>query len=159
MFHLSLPFSITVSLLSSACYAALNPQLGLWESTSAIPAEQKAMFQQMKPEALQSMQKSGIKIDPKAGTMSMTFCLDKEKLGQWHQIGQKPQTHCDKPQISDNGNVVTMDMVCGQPHPSKMHSVIQFNAARDAYQYQHVIETEKHSMTLSGNAKRIGDCP
>ncbi len=37
----------------SSCYAALNPQIGLWESTSEIPAEQKAMFQNMPPEALQ----------------------------------------------------------------------------------------------------------
>ncbi|WP_027467787.1 DUF3617 domain-containing protein [Deefgea rivuli] len=159
MFRLALQSSIVACIFSSAyCNAALNPQLGLWESTSEIPAEQKAMFQQMKPEALQQMQKSGMKIDPKAGTMSMTFCINKEQLNQWHQMGQKPQQHCDKPQISDNGNIVTMDMVCSKPHPSKMHSTIQFNDARDAYQYQHLIKTENHSMTLRGSAKRIGDC-
>lgn len=159
MFHFLLRTTLTIGLVSSSyCHAALNPQLGLWESTSEIPADQKAMFQHMNPEALKQMQQSGMKIDPKAGTMSMTFCLDKEKLGQWHQMGQKSQQHCDKPQISDKGNTVTMDMLCSQPHPSKMHSVIEFNSARDAYQYQHLIESEKHSMTLRGSAKRIGDC-
>lgn len=142
----------------STCYAALNPQIGQWESTSEIPAEQKAMFQNMPPEALQQMQKSGMKVDPKAGTMTSTFCIKEEQLADWHQMGQKPQQNCEKPQISDSGNVVKMNMVCKKPHASKMQSIITFNSARDAYQFEHHIQSENHAMTMRGRAKRIGNC-
>ena len=142
----------------STSFAALSPQLGLWESTSEIPAEQKAMFQKMPPEALKQMQQSGMKVNLSAGTMSNTFCISKEHIADWHQMGQQPQQNCEKQQISDSGNVVKLNMVCRKPHASKMQSVITFNAARDAYQFEHLIQSEQHAMTLRGTAKRIGNC-
>ncbi|MBM9888480.1 MULTISPECIES: DUF3617 domain-containing protein [Deefgea] len=155
--YLSL-LAIIGSLSWNTSYAALTPQLGLWESTSEIPAEQKAMFQKMPPEAFKQMQQSGMKVNLSAGTISNTFCINQEQLSNWHQMGQKSAQQCDKPQISDSGNVVKMNMVCHQPHPSKMQSIITFNAARDAYQFEHLIQSEQHSMTLRGRAKRLGDC-
>ena len=144
--------------LMNSCFAEITPTEGLWESTGEIPAEQKDMFQKMPPEAMKQMQKNGMRIDPQAGTMTVSYCLNKDKISQWHQMGQKPQQNCDKPQISNNGNTVTMDITCHKPHASKMHSVIQFNAAHDQYQYTHLIESDQHSMTMRGHAKRIGDC-
>ncbi|MGL4996753.1 MAG: DUF3617 domain-containing protein, partial [Deefgea sp.] len=90
--------------------------------------------------------------------MTSTFCIKKEQLADWHQMGQKPPQHCDKPQISDSGNVVKMNMVCKKPHASKMQSVITFNAARDAYQFEHLIHSDNQATTMRGSAKRIGDC-
>ena len=144
--------------LIPACWAEIAPVEGLWESTGEIPLEQKNMYQQMPPEALKQMQKSGMKIDPQAGTMTMSYCLNKEKLSQWHQMGKNSQQKCDKPQISNSGNTVTMDMVCHPPQAGKMHSVIQFNAARDQYQYTHTITSAQGVMTMRGHAKRLGHC-
>ncbi len=159
MFKTAIPSLVLVGLLSwNNCFAAINPQAGLWESSSEIPAAQKATYQQLPPEALQQMQKSGMKINLKAGTMTTTFCINKEQLSDWHQMGQKPQQHCEKPQISDSGNVVKMNMVCHKPHASKMQSTITFNSTRDAYQFEHLITTDQHAMTMRGSAKRLGDC-
>ena len=90
--------------------------------------------------------------------MRNTFCISKAHIADWHQMGQKPQQNCEKQQISDSGNVVKLNMVCRKPHASKMQSVITFNAARDAYQFEHLIQSEQHAMTLRGTAKRIGNC-
>lgn len=159
MFKHSLATLSLTSFLCSTAYAApQSPQPGLWETTSQIPSEQKAMFQKMPPEALKQMQKSGLTINLKAGTMSNTFCIRPDRINDWQQQGQTSQQDCDKPQISDSGNIVRMNMVCKKPQPSKMQSVITFNAARDAYQFEHNIQSEQHSMTVRGNAKRIGDC-
>ncbi|AMC36209.1 hypothetical protein VN23_17255 [Janthinobacterium sp. B9-8] len=146
-------------LLSSTSLAAeLMPQIGQWEITSEMPPEQKAAMSKMTPEMLKQMQQGNMRFDTKAGTMIMSTCLSKDKLGTWQQMGQKPPQHCDAPKINYSGNTVTMDMQCRQPQASTMHSVIQFSAARDSYQYQHQIQAQGKTMVLKGSAKRLGNC-
>ncbi|MCX7206557.1 MAG: DUF3617 family protein [Proteobacteria bacterium] len=148
-----------LALLSSISAAAeLMPQLGQWEIISAMPPEQKAMMNKMKPDMLKQMQQPNMRFDTKAGTMIMSTCLSKEQLGKWQHMGQKAQQNCDAPKISNSGNTVTMDMQCYKPQASTMHSVIQFSSARDSYQYEHKIQAEGKTMLLKGNARRTGDC-
>jgi Protein of unknown function (DUF3617) len=144
---------------STASMAAeLMPQIGQWEITSDMLAEQKAMMSQMKPEMLKKMQQPNMRFDPKAGTITMSICLSKDKLSKWQEMGHKPQQNCDSPKVSNNGNTVIMDMQCRQPHASTMHSVIQFSPARDSYQYEHQIMAQGKTMIIKGSAKRLGDC-
>jgi hypothetical protein len=149
----SLAFFSSISLA-----AELMPQIGQWEVVSEMPAEQKAMFSKMKPEHIKQMQQPGMHFDPKAGTMTMSLCLSKEKMGNWQQMGQKPSQNCEPPKVSNSGNTLTMDMQCRQPHAATIHSVIQFSPARDSYQYEHQILAQGKTMVLKGSARRLGEC-
>ncbi|MDW5416282.1 DUF3617 family protein [Iodobacter sp. CM08] len=148
-----------LTLLSAFSPAAeLMPQAGQWEVVSEMPAEQKAMFSKMKPEQIKQMQQPSMHFDPKAGTITMSLCLSKEKMGSWQQMGQKPSQNCEPPKVSNSGNTVSMDMQCRQPHAATIHSVIQFSPARDSYQYEHQIQAQGKSMALKGSARRLGEC-
>ncbi|WP_348945423.1 DUF3617 family protein [Chitinibacter sp. FCG-7] len=155
------PISLGISLfiLSSVSFAAdIRPMEGRWAITSSLPEAQRAAMVKMPPEAMQQMRKQGMEIDAKAGTMTVTQCLDRAKLEQWHQMGQEPNTKCEKPKIVQQGNTVTMDMKCSQPRAATMHSVITFSNQRDQYQFEHLIKAEGQEMRMKGHAKRTGAC-
>ncbi|KAF0812162.1 hypothetical protein IGB42_03440 [Andreprevotia sp. IGB-42] len=140
----------------------LMPSEGKWAITSQMMPEQKAAMANLDATSLAMMKQRGMEIDPKAGTMTMSMCLNKQNIDKWHDAGEasraKGEQKCDDPKYSVTGNTLTMDMKCNKPEATIMHSVFQFNAAHDGYSFEHNITTARQQMQMKGSAKKIGPC-
>ncbi|TJZ65002.1 DUF3617 domain-containing protein [Chitiniphilus eburneus] len=152
-----------LALLPLAVHAAdlppLIPTLGKWEITTELSPEQRAAFKDMSPEVLARIKKNGANIDPKAGTLSASFCLNQATLNAWQEgQGLDKQAKCDAPRYSVSGNTLTTDIRCAEPEPSTVHSVINFNAARDAYTFENQITSASVKNAVRGKARRLGEC-
>ncbi|MBE9608731.1 DUF3617 domain-containing protein [Chitinilyticum piscinae] len=156
----ALALPLLASLATAAELPPIMPALGQWQVTTDMPPDQKAAMQQMDEQARKAMQQRGMSIDPKAGTMTMTLCLNQQTIHDWNRMGKEhaAQTRCDPPAYSTSGNTLTMDMRCSKPRAMSMHAVYQFSPARDAYTFEQQMQSEGRSMTMKGKARRSGDC-
>ncbi|SMC28389.1 Protein of unknown function [Andreprevotia lacus DSM 23236] len=159
---------LSCTLLTAAAQAGSMPSLmpseGKWAITTEMPPEQKAAMGKMDPKAQEMMKQRGMDMDLKAGTMTMTMCLNKQNINRWHEAGEaqhakaKNDRQCDEPKYDVSGNTMTMDMKCSKPEEMTMHSVFQFNAAHDGYTFEHTMTSPKRQMHMKGSAKKVGSC-
>ncbi|WP_373975805.1 DUF3617 domain-containing protein [Chitinibacter sp. SCUT-21] len=145
---------------SSAWCQTLNlqPKAGLWQIQTELPTEQKAAMAKMQNKMTVQSRQNGMSFDAQTGIMTLTQCLDAEKIQHWHQLSQDPRQHCAEPKIVQQGLRFTVDVTCTQPKPATVHSEIDLSANREQYQFTHLIKSEGKQMQLKGVAKRIGDC-
>ncbi|WP_035059200.1 DUF3617 domain-containing protein [Andreprevotia chitinilytica] len=165
---LLVPGALFVPTALASDLPSLMPSEGQWAITTEMPPEQKAAMSKMDARTQAAMKQHGMSIDPQAGTMTMTMCLNKENINKWHEAGEarraqsaanaKSERQCDAPKYNVSGNTLTMDMKCTKPEQMSMHSVFQFNSAKDSYTFEHQITTPKREMHIKGSARKIGSC-
>lgn len=160
-FCLSLLLAATLPALATAADAPpITPQLGAWDFTSRLSAEQLALLQGLDSVTLKALEQHDISYDLKAGTMTVKACLNKQNLAGWSS-GDKllaRDAECDPPSYAAQGDTMTVDYQCRLPSPSHLHSVFKFSPKRDSYTFEHQLQSEDQNSKTSGQARRTGDC-
>lgn len=174
----------TSSLVFAESGTPIQPQLGKWSMTTKMPGRMPSgMTASM---AARMKQLHGVEMDPKAGTMTRTYCLNKANLDRWQEfgwprhrgfgrgygamVGPQPgmgasqgriaNRSCGEPKYSSAGNALVVDRICSGPKTIAIHTVYTFSPQRDSYTFEQTVKMDGQELErhMTGSAKRVGGC-